>query len=71
MEIFLSYEPWGYKNVSAVIDSITAEYCYDERTNCGILYPHITCFVGKHKITLTGPCVWETLVIKPRELHTE
>lgn len=65
MEVKLSYEPWGYKNVDAVIDSVGVEYSYDKEYNCGIFHPLIVCYVGKHRITINGPSVWETLVIKP------
>ncbi len=65
MEVKLSYELWGYKNVDAVIDSVGVEYSYDKEYNCGIFHPLIVCYVGKHRITINGPSVWETLVIKP------
>ena len=65
MEVKLSYEPLGYKNVDAVIDSVGVEYSYDKEYNCGIFHPLIVCYVGKQRITIDGPSVWETLVIKP------
>jgi len=65
MEVKLSYEPWGYKNVDAVIESVDVEYHYDEAHNCGIFYPVVVCYVGKYRMTFNGPSVWETLVIKP------
>jgi len=65
MEVKLSYEPWGYKNVDAVIDSVGVEYSYDKEYNCGVFHPLIVCYVGRHRITIDGPSVWETLVIKP------
>lgn len=65
MEVKLSYEPWGYKNVDAVIDSVDVEYHYDEAYNCGIFYPVVVCYVGKYRMTFKGPINWETLVIKP------
>ena len=64
MEVKLSYEPWGYKNIDAVIDSVDVEYSYDKEYNCGIFHPLIVCYVGKHRITINGPSVWQTLVIK-------
>ena len=64
MEVKLSYEPWGYKNVDAVIDSVDVEYHYDEAHNCGVFYPVVVCYVGKYRITFNGPINWETLVIK-------
>ena len=65
MEVTLSYEPWGYKDVNAVIDSVGVDYHYDETYNCGVFHPIIVCYVGKCRITFNGPSVWETLVIKP------
>ena len=65
MEVKLSYEPWGYKNVDAVIDSVDVEYHYDEAHNCGVFQPIVVCHVGKYRITFKGPINWETLVIKP------
>ena len=65
MEVKLSYELWGYKNVDAVIDSVGVEYSYDKEYNCGVFHPLIVCYVGRHRITIDGPSVWETLVIKP------
>lgn len=64
MEVKLSYEPWGYKNVDAVIESVDVEYHYDEAHNCGVFYPVVVCYVGKYRITFNGPNNWETLVIK-------
>jgi len=64
MEVKLSYEPWGYKNVDAVIDSVDVEYSYDEEYNCGVFHPLIVCYVGKYRMTINGPSVWETLEIK-------
>ena len=65
MEVKLSYEPWGYKNVDAVIDSVDVEYHYDEAHNCGVFQPVVVCYVGKYRKTFKGPINWETLVIKP------
>ena len=65
MEVKLSYEPWGYKNVDAVIDSVDVEYHYDEAHNCGVFHPVVVCYVGKYRMTFNGPINWETLVIKP------
>ncbi len=65
MKVKLSYEPWGYKNVNAVIDSVGVEYSYDENNNRGFFHPIIVCYVGKYRMTFKGPSVWETLVIKP------
>ena len=65
MKVKLSYEPWGYKNVNAVIDSVDVEYSYDENNNRGFFHPIIVCYVGKYRMTFNGPSVWETLVIKP------
>ena len=64
MEVKLSYEPWGYKNVDAVIDSVDVEYHYDEVHNCGVFQPVVVCYVGKYRKTFKGPINWETLVIK-------
>lgn len=65
MKVTLSYEPWGYKNVDAVIDSVGVDYHYDETHNCGVFHPNIACYVGKYRMTFNGPINWETLVIKP------
>jgi len=65
MEVKLSYEPWGYKNVDAVIDSVDVKYHYDEAHNCGVFHPVVVCYVGKYRMTFNGPINWETLVIKP------
>ena len=65
MEVKLSYEPWGYKNVDAVIDSVDVEYHYDEAHNCGVFLPVVVCYVGKYRMTFNGSIKWETLVIKP------
>jgi len=65
MEVKLSYEPWGYKNVDAVIDSVDVEYHYDEAHNCGVFHPVVVCYVGKYRMTFKGSINWETLVIKP------
>ena len=65
MEVKLSYEPWGYKNVDAVIDSVDVEYHYDEAHNCGVFHPVVVCCVEKYRMTFNGPINWETLVIKP------
>jgi hypothetical protein len=65
MEVKLSYEPWGYKNVDAVIDSVDVEYHYDEAYNCGVFHPVVVCYVGKYRMTFKGSINWETLVIKP------
>jgi len=65
MEVKLSYEPWGYKNVDAVIDSVDVEYHYDEARNCGVFQPVVVCYVGKYRMTFKGSINWETLVIKP------
>ena len=65
MEVKLSYEPWGYKNVDAVIDSVDVEYHYDEAHNCGVFQPVVVCYVGKYRMTFKGSINWETLVIKP------
>ena len=65
MEVKLSYEPWGYKNVDAVIDSADVEYHYDEAHNCGVFHPVVVCYVGKYRMTFKGSINWETLVIKP------
>ena len=64
MEVLLSYEPWGYKDVHAVIESVDVEYSYGEKYNCGVFHPLIVCYVGKHRMTINGPSVWETLEIK-------
>jgi len=64
MEVKLSYEPWGYKNVDAVIDSVDVEYHYDEAHNRGVFHPVVVCYVGKYRMTFNGPINWETLVIK-------
>lgn len=70
MEVTLSYEPWGYKDVNAVIDSVSVDYHHDEIHNCGVFHPIIACYVGKYRMTFKGPSVWETLVIKPcREVY--
>ncbi len=66
MKVTLSYEPWGYKDVNAVIGSVGVDYHYDETYNCGVFHPIIVCYVGKYRMTFNGPSVWETLVIKPR-----
>ena len=71
MEILLSYEPWGYKDVHAVIKSVGVEYSYDEENNCGVFHPIIVCYVGKHKITINGHSVWETLVIKQCKVYVK
>jgi len=65
MEVKLSYEPWGYKNVDAVIDSVGVKYSYEEDSNCGVFYPFIVCYIGKYRMYFDGPSVWETIVIKP------
>jgi hypothetical protein len=65
MKVKLSYEPWGYKDVNAVIDSVGVDYHYDETHNCGVFHPIIACYVGKYRMTFNGPINWETLVIKP------
>ena len=65
MEVKLSYEPWGYKNVDAVIDSVGVKFHCDEENNCGVFHPIIVCYTGKCRLTFNGPSVWETLVIKP------
>jgi len=65
MKVKLSYEPWGYKNVDAVIDSVDVKYHYDEAHNCGVFHPVVVCYVGKYRMTFNGPINWETLVIKP------
>lgn len=64
MEVLLSYEPWGYKDVHAIIESVDVEYSYDEENNCGVFHPLIVCYVGKYRMTINGPSVWETLEIK-------
>ena len=65
MEVKLSYEPWGYKNVDAVIDSVGVKYSYEKDFNCGVFYPFIVCYIGKYRMHFDGPSVLETLVIKP------
>jgi len=65
MKVKLSYEPWGYKNVDAVIDSVDVKYHYDEAHNCGVFHPVVVCYVGKYRMTFKGSINWETLVIKP------
>ena len=65
MEVKLSYEPWGYKNVDAVIDSVGVKFHCDDENNCGVFHPIIVCYTGKCRLTFNGPSVWETLVIKP------
>ena len=65
MKVKLSYEPWGYKDVNAVIDSVGVDYHYDETHNYGVFHPIIACYVGKYRMTFNGPINWETLVIKP------
>ena len=65
MKVKLSYEPWGYKNVDAVIDSVDVKYHYNEAHNCGVFHPVVVCYVGKYRMTFKGPINWETLVIKP------
>ncbi len=65
MEVKLSYEPWGYKNVDAVIDSVGVKYSYEKDFNCGVFYPFIVCYIGKCRMHFDGPSDWETLVIKP------
>jgi hypothetical protein len=65
MKVKLSYEPWGYKDVDAVIDSVDVNYHYDEAHNCGVFHPVVVCYVGKYRMTFKGPINWETLVIKP------
>ncbi len=64
MEVLLSYEPWGYKDVHAIIESVDVEYSYDEENNCGVFHPLIVCYVGKYRMTINGHSVWETLEIK-------
>ena len=64
MEVLLSYEPWGYKDVHAIIESVDVEYSYDEENNCGVFHPLIVCYVGKYRMIINGPSVWETLEIK-------
>ena len=64
MEVKLSYEPWGYKNVDAVIDSVGVKFHCDEENNCGVFHPIIVCYTGKCRLTFNGPSVWQTLVIK-------
>ena len=65
MKVKLSYEPWGYKNVDAVIDSVGVKYSYEKNFNCGVFHPIIVCYTGKCRLTFNGPINWETLVIKP------
>lgn len=65
MEVKLSFEPWGYKNVDAVIDSVGVKYSYEKDFNCGVFYPFIVCYIGKCRMHFDGPSDWETLVIKP------
>lgn len=63
MEVSLSYEPWGYTNVSAIIERVDVIYYHDMERNHGVFVPHIVCYVGKHRMIISGPNVWETLVI--------